>query len=100
MFRAFDQRISTSRLNDWLRVAVAANQPPQKHHHPVRLNYATQARVRPPTFILFSNSPEAIRPPYRRYLENQLREAHGFVGTPIRLKIRQKRRPGESKADD
>jgi GTP-binding protein len=100
VFRSFDQRISTSRLNDWLRIAVAANQPPQKHHHPVRLNYATQARVRPPTFILFSNSPEAIRPPYRRYLENQLREAHGFVGTPIRLKIRQKRRPGESKADD
>lgn len=98
-FKQFDKRVSTARLNEWLREAVGANNPPQKHHHPVRLNYATQARVRPPTFIVFSNSPDAVRAPYLRYLENRLREAHGFQGAPIRIKIRQKRRPGELKEE-
>jgi GTP-binding protein len=97
IFADFDRRIPTARLNDWLRAAVGAYQPPQKHHHPVRLNYATQARVRPPTFIVWSNSPDAVKDPYIRYLENRLREQFSFRGTPIRVKIRQKRRPGEPK---
>jgi len=94
-YTEFDKRISTSKLNDWLQKVIIAHPPPQKHNHRVRINYATQHRVRPPSFILWSNSPEAILPPYRRYLENRLRQSFGFEGTPVRIKIKKKRKPGE-----
>ena len=57
----------------------------------------TQARVRPPTFIIWANTPDGVKAPYKRYLENRLRDNFGFAGSPIRLKIRQKRRPGAPK---
>jgi GTP-binding protein len=96
-YKEFDKRISTAELNKFLEAAVETHSVPQKHHRPVRLNYMTQARVRPPTFIIWSNSPDAVRPPYRRYLENQLRQAYGFLGTPLRIQLRKKRKPGEEK---
>ncbi len=99
IFAEFDKRIPTARLNDWLLAAVEANSPPQKHNHPVRLNYITQARVRPPSFVIWSNSPDAVKPPYKRYLENQLRETWTFEGTPIRINIRQKRKPGQAASE-
>ena len=52
--------------------------------------------MRPPSFIIFGNSPEAVSPPYLRYLENRLRESFDFEGTPIRIKLKRKRRPGEA----
>jgi GTP-binding protein len=58
----------------------------------------TQTRVRPPTFVIWSNSPEAVPVGYRRYLENRLREMYGLKGTPIRLHLRKKRKIGEAKA--
>jgi GTP-binding protein len=97
IFAQFDKRIPTARLNEWLKLTVEAHTPPQKHNHPVRLNYATQARVRPPTFLVWSNSPEAIKPPYKRYLENRLRETWDFEGTPLRIHFKKKRKPGQSK---
>jgi GTP-binding protein len=99
IFEAFDSRVPTARLNEFLEQTVAANSPPQKHHHPVRLNYMTQARVRPPTFIIWTNSPDALKAPYRRYLENRLRDTYGFDGTPVRIWIRKKRKPGEPKSE-
>ncbi len=99
VFAEFDRRVPTGELNRFLEAAVAASPPPQKHHHRVRLNYATQPRVRPPTFVIWSNSPDAIKAPYRRYLENRLREAFGFQGTPIRLHLRRKRKPGEPRSE-
>jgi GTP-binding protein len=99
IFESFDSRVPTSQLNRFLEQAVFANSPPQKHHHPVRLNYMTQARVRPPTFIIWTNSPDAVKAPYRRYLENRLRNAYGFDGTPVRIWIRKKRKPGEPKSE-
>lgn len=99
-FESFDSRISTSKLNQFLEMTVGANPPPQKHHHPVRLNYMTQARVRPPTFIIWTNSPDAVKAPYRRFLENRLRQSYGFEGSPVRIWIRKKRKPGESKTGD
>lgn len=93
----FDKHLPTAELNRFLESVVGRNPPPQKHHHPVRLNYITQPRVRPPTFVVWSNSPDAVKPPYRRYLENQLRERYGFEGTPIRLQVRRKRKAGEPK---
>ena len=98
VFRAFDRRISTARLNRFLTAAVAAHAPAQKHHHPVRLNYMTQTRVRPPTFTIWGNSPEAVKPEYRRFLDNRLREEFDFIGTPLRMHLKEKRRPGEAPA--
>jgi len=96
-YQEFDKRISTSELNKFLEAALEAHSVPQKHHRPVRLNYMTQARVRPPTFLIWSNSPDAVKAPYQRYLENRLRDAYGFLGTPIRIQLRKKRKPGEEK---
>ena len=99
IYKQFDKRINTSALNKWLEHTLAAHPPPQKHHHRVRLNYMTQHRVRPPSFIIWSNSPDAIEKPYKRYLQNRLREAFGFEGTPLRVKIKQKRRPWDNDED-
>jgi len=96
-YKEFDKRITTAELNKFLESAVEAHSVPQKHHHPVRLNYMTQARVRPPTFIIWSNSPDAVKPPYRRYIESRLRQAYGFLGTPLRIRLRKKRKAGQEK---
>lgn len=96
IYKQFDKRVPTSELNRWLDMTVSAHPPPQKHNHKVRMNYVTQHRVRPPSFIIFGNSPEAIAAPYIRYLENRLRESYGFEGTPVRIKLKRKRRPGEA----
>lgn len=94
-YKNFDRRISTSKLNKIFEQIVAANPPPQKHHHRVRLNYITQARVRPPTFVIWSNSPDAIPDSYKRYIENRFREHFKFGGAPLRINFRQKRKQWE-----
>ncbi|MEQ1505618.1 MAG: ribosome biogenesis GTPase Der [Myxococcota bacterium] len=95
VYAAFDTRIETSRVNRFLESAIRSHTPPQRHHHPVRLYYAAQTRVRPPTFAFFSNTPDGIGPAYRRYLANRLREEFGFEGTPLRLNFRRRRKLGE-----
>ena len=94
-YKNFDRRISTSKLNKIFEQIVAANPPPQKHHHRVRLNYITQARVRPPTFVIWANSPDAIPDSYKRYIENRFREHFKFGGAPLRINFRQKRKQWE-----
>ena len=94
-YKNFDRRISTSKLNKVFEQIVAANPPPQKHHHRVRLNYITQARVRPPTFVIWANSPDAIPDSYKRYIENRFREQFKFGGAPLRINFRQKRKQWE-----
>lgn len=93
----FDRRVSTPELNRFLERAVDAHAPPQHHHHPVRLYFGTQARVRPPTFVFFTNTPEAIAPSYERYLANRLRETWDFTGSPLRVRFRRRRKLGEEK---
>ncbi|MEY3212246.1 MAG: hypothetical protein RIT28_2727 [Pseudomonadota bacterium] len=95
VFKAFNQRLTTAECNRFLRAAVLAHSVPQRHHRPVRINYMTQIRVRPPTFVLWCNVPEGVDEAYKRYLSNRLREAYGFKGTSLRLFFRRKRRPGE-----
>ncbi len=95
VYAQFDRRISTSRLNRFLEDAVTAHTPPQRHHRPVRLYFATQARVRPPTLVFFSNTPDGIGKAYQRYLANRLRTVFGFEGTPLRLHFRRRRKPDE-----
>lgn len=97
VYRAFDTRITTAKLNLFLREAVAAHSPPQLHNHPVRLQYMTQVRVRPPTFTVFVNNPLGVVDHYDRYLKNRLREAYGFKGTPLVIEYRRRRRLGEDK---
>ncbi len=84
-------RISTGILNEVLIEALAMNQPPADKGKPLRIYYITQASVRPPTFILFVNDIELLHFSYKRYIENQLREAFGFGGTPIRFIVRNKK---------
>jgi GTPase len=94
VYQQFDRRIPTAELNRFVEHAVTKHTPAQKHHHPVRFHYATQTRVRPPTIVLWANSPDAVQAAYLRYLENQLRQEFGFQGTPLRVQVRKKRKPG------
>ncbi len=82
------RRIPTSALNTLLREAVAAHPPPSRPGRWLKFYYATQADVAPPTFIFFCNDPMHIHFSYRRYLENKMRDAFGFTGTPIRMSFR------------
>jgi len=99
IYAEFDKRIKTAELNNFLAAALDAYSVPQKNNNPVRLNYMTQTRVRPPTFVIWANSPDGVPVSYKRYLENRLRDTYGFEGTPLRLYVRQKRRPGEGKSE-
>ncbi|MGI6037997.1 MAG: ribosome biogenesis GTPase Der [Limnochordia bacterium] len=81
-------RISTGKLNDLLHEAAAQVQPPMKKGVRLKLFYAVQAQVKPPTFILFVNNPDLFHFSYRRYLENRLREHYGFHGSPIVIKAK------------
>jgi GTP-binding protein len=81
-------RIATSRLNEVVQEAIRHHSPTVIRHKPLKIFYATQARVNPPTFIFFVNDTEAVHFSYERYLENRMREAFGFKGTAIRLQFR------------
>ncbi|MCI8703183.1 MAG: ribosome biogenesis GTPase Der [Anaerotignum sp.] len=83
-------RISTGVLNEVLIEATAMQQPPADKGRQLRLYYMTQVSVKPPTFVIFVNERGLFHFSYRRYIENQLREAFGFVGTPIHFIVREK----------
>lgn len=85
----WNQRVSTSRLNDWLAELIIRHPPPlDRRGRRLKLRYITQAKTRPPTFLLFCNAPSQLPAAYLRYLENHLRDDFGLVGTPIRLQPR------------
>ncbi|MCO4101484.1 ribosome biogenesis GTPase Der [Gemmatimonas sp.] len=84
------RRISTSQVNDALEQLIARLQPPQAAGREVKLNYATQVEVSPPTIAVFGNNPEAIPEHYIRYLHNGFREIWGFTGSPLRIILRRK----------
>lgn len=83
-------RIQTGVLNEILAEAVALQQPPSDKGKRLKIFYMTQVGVRPPTFVLFVNDKELMHFSYTRYLENKLREAFGFSGTPLKFIIRQR----------
>jgi len=70
--------------------AVAMNPTPIFNHGKAQFNYATQVAIKPPTFVMFVNNPDFVHFSYERYLQNQLREAIDFTGTPIKLILRKK----------
>ncbi|RPH36664.1 MAG: ribosome biogenesis GTPase Der [Chloroflexi bacterium] len=82
------RRVPTADVNRVVGDAVAAHTPPTARGKRARVLYATQVAVAPPTFVIFVNDPELFHFSYRRYLENRLRDAFGFAGTPIRLRFR------------
>lgn len=88
--QALHREISTGELNRLLERAVAAHRPPSFGNRPWKLFYATQVSTLPPTFMLFANRNLPIAHPYRRYLENRLRETLGLDGIPIRLVVRRR----------
>ncbi len=92
-YAVWNRRVPTAALNRFLSQAVSANPPPAAGGRRPRLDYITQPKARPPTFVLFSSRAAALAETYRRYLVNSLREAFALPGTPIRLTLRSKPNP-------
>ena len=89
----WNRRVPTAALNRFLAQASEAHPPPAIRGRRIRLDYMTQPKSRPPTFVLFSSRAAALPETYRRYLINGLREAFALPGTPIRLTLRGKANP-------
>lgn len=85
------QRVSSAVLNDVLMDALAHNPTPTDNGKRLRVYYATQVAVQPPTFVVFVNDPELMHFSYQRYLENQIRAAFDFTGTPLHLILRRRK---------
>lgn len=86
-------RVSTSRLNRWFGEMVQRHPPPAASGRRLKLRYITQAKSRPPTFVMFSSRPQALGEAYRRYVVNGIRETFGLPGVPIRLIVRKTDNP-------
>lgn len=84
-------RVATGVLNEIMSEAVAMQQPPSDRGKRLRLYYITQVSVKPPTFVIFVNDKELMHFSYTRYIENQIREAFGFRGTPLKFIIRERK---------
>jgi GTP-binding protein len=85
-----EKRVATADVNKTIEALVARNQPPQLAGKEVKLLYASQVGIKPPTFAIVANRPDAIPESYRRYIERGLRETWGFEGVPLRFKYRKK----------
>jgi GTP-binding protein len=89
----WNRRVPTNALNRWLGDVVSSHPPPAVSGRRLRLNYVTQPKARPPSFVLFCTRADALPSDYRRYLVNNLRESFDLPGTPIRLTLREKANP-------
>jgi GTP-binding protein len=92
-YAVWNRRVPTNALNRWLNDAIAAHPPPAVSGRRLKLNYLTQPKIRPPSFVLFCTRADAVPDAYQRYLVNGLREAFDLPGTPIRLTLREKKNP-------
>lgn len=84
------KRVSTGILNKVINEAYAMNPPQSIKNKRLKILYSTQVNTAPPTFVLFTNNGDLMKDHYKRYLENKLREAFGFFGTPIRIALRER----------
>ena len=89
----WNRRVPTAELNRWFALALARNPPPMATGRRLKLRYATQAKARPPTFVVFGSRAGAVPDAYRRYLVNGLRETFDLPGTPVRVTLREKTNP-------
>ncbi|MBN8982990.1 MAG: GTP-binding protein, partial [Rhizobiales bacterium] len=92
-YAVWNRRVSTSALNRWFEQAVAANPPPAVSGRRLKLNYITQTKARPPSFVVFCSRADAVPESYLRYLINSIRENFELPGTPIRITLREKANP-------
>ncbi len=90
VYEQASRRITTGALNEVIGEAQMSLQPPRSSGRQLRIYYATQQGVLPPTFILFVNDEKLMHFSYERYLDNQIRKAFGFAGTPIRMLLRER----------
>jgi GTP-binding protein len=84
------RRISTHEVNEVMRALTMRTKPPASHGRPVKFLYGTQVAVAPPTFILWANDPEGVPESYERYLMKGFREAWGFQGSPLVIRLRRR----------
>jgi GTP-binding protein len=94
----WNKRVPTNALNRWLDRALAAHPPPAVSGRRLKLNYMTQPKARPPSFVIFCTRADAVPEAYQRYLINGLRDEFGLPGTPIRLTLREKANPYAGRA--
>jgi GTPase len=92
-YAVWNRRVPTAALNRWFEQAVDANPPPAVSGRRLKLNYITQAKARPPSFVLFCSRADAVPQSYLRYLVNSLREYFELPGTPVRISLREKANP-------
>ena len=89
----WNKRVPTSALNRWFEQAISANPPPAVSGRRLKLNYITQTKARPPSFVLFCSRADAVPQAYLRYLTHSLRQAFDLPGTPVRITLREKQNP-------
>jgi GTPase len=92
-YAVWNTRIPTAALNRWFEQAIAQNPPPAVSGRRLKLNYITQAKARPPSFVVFCSRADAVPESYLRYLVNSLRTVFELPGTPIRITLREKANP-------
>jgi GTP-binding protein len=92
-YATWNRRVPTASLNRWFEQAVAANPPPAVSGRRLKLDYITQAKAPPPSFVLFCSRADAVPQSYLRYLVNSLREFFELPGTPVRITLREKANP-------
>ena len=85
-----EKRIPTGQLNDLILDCVRASEPPSVNGKRLKISYATQVGTKPPSFVLFVNESALLHFSYKRYLENCIRKAYDFSGTPIKISVREK----------
>jgi GTP-binding protein len=93
MHGLWNKRVTTAKLNQWLREAVDSHPPPAAAGRRIKLRFMTQVKARPPSFVAWCSRPDALPASYVRYLVNGLREAFGLKGVPIRLALRKGENP-------
>jgi GTP-binding protein len=92
-YAVWNKRVPTAALNRWFEQAIQANPPPAVSGRRLKLNYITQTKARPPSFVLFCSRADAVPQAYLRYLTNSLRETFDLPGTPVRITLREKANP-------
>ena len=93
IFELWNKRIATSKLNQWLTLMTERHPPPIRNGRRIRIKYITQAKTRPPTFVIFSSKEKKLPEAYKRFLINGIRTDFGLPGIPIRLLIRKSDNP-------
>ena len=97
-YEVWNRRVPTSALNRWFEEVISANPPPAVSGRRLKLNYITQAKARPPSFVVFCTRADAVPDAYKRYLTNSMRDVFELPGTPIRLMLREKANPFAGRA--